>query len=206
MSIGSNVNFLNATLENKNGNLYTYMYHDPIVQPFLLPYIPNHPRLGHRQWFRFALIRAGQYCLCLEDFHEERVQIELTFLANGYSLDFVEYHLAQFFKRFNPSSTQQPMDLNRFTYGSLRAQLFRHFRQQKIDQEERQQLKNKHQLIELYYLYDWGSRSEFNKHFYKLWTDILNKDQTFTKHGLKIILNSKHCFLSNTLLVQYKTN
>ena len=206
-SIGSTVNFLNATLENKNGNLYSYMYHDPSIQPFLLPYISNHPRLGHRQWFRFALIRAGLYCVCYEDFEEERVHIEITFLTNGYSLAFVQDQLQQFFKRFNPSSSvQQPMDLNRSTYTLLRTQLFRHFRQQKLDLEERKELENKHQLIELYYLYDWGSRHEFNQQFYKLWTEIINKDPTFLKHGLKIILSSKHCFLSNTLLVQYKTN
>ena len=205
-SAGPYVNFLNAGLENKNGHLHTYMYHDPITeqQPFLLPYIANHPRLGHRQWFRFALIRAGQYCPCYEDFQEERVQIELTFLANGYSLEFVEYHLAQFLKRFNPSSTQPTMDLNRLTYTSLRVQLIRHFQQQKLDIEERKLLQNKHQLIELSYFYDWGSRHEFNRQFYELWTNKLNKDATFKKNGLKIILNSKHCFLSNTLLVRYK--
>ena len=88
-AIGSNVNFLNAYMENQNGNLYTCVYHNPIIeQPFLLPYIANHLRLGHRQWFHFALIRAGQLWFHYEDFEEERVQIELTFHANGYSLDF----------------------------------------------------------------------------------------------------------------------
>ena len=182
------------------------MYHDPTIQPFLLPYIAHHPRLGHRQWFRFALIRAGLYCVCYEDFEEERVHIEITFLANGYSLAFVQDQLKQFLIRFNASTSEQPMDLNRGTYTSLRMQLFRHFRQQKVHLEERQELENKHQLIELYYLYDWGSRHEFNQYFYQHWARTINKDPRFLKHGLKIILNSKHCFLSNTLLVQYKTN
>ncbi|CAF1550694.1 unnamed protein product, partial [Adineta ricciae] len=205
-SLGLNVNFLSATLENKNGNLYTYMYHDPTIQPFLLPYIAHHPRLGHRQWFRFALIRAGLYCVCYEDFEEERVHIEITFLANGYSLAFVQDQLKQFLIRLNPSSGEQPMDLNRGTYTSLRIQMLRHFRQKNVHLEERQELENKHQLVELYYLYDWGSRHEFNQYFYPHWTRTINKDPRFLKHGLKIILNSKHCFLSNTLLVQYKAN
>ena len=98
------------------------------------------------------------------------------------------------------------MDNNRLTYTSLRIQLFRHFHQQKLDLEERQQLEKKHQLVEVYYLFDWGTRSEFNKQFHILWSDILNKDLIFKKNGLKVVLNSKHCFLSNTLLVQYKTN
>ncbi|CAF1443368.1 unnamed protein product [Adineta ricciae] len=137
---------------------------------------------------------------------EERVHIEITFLANGYSLAFVQDQLKQFLIRFNPSSGEQPMDLNRGTYTSFRIQLFRHFRQQKVHLEERQELENKHQLVELYYLYDWGSRHEFNQYFYQHWTRTINKDPRFLKHGLKIILNSKHCFLSNTLLVQYKAN
>ncbi|CAF4354136.1 unnamed protein product, partial [Rotaria sordida] len=33
-----------------------------------LPYTKNHPRLRHRQWFRYALIRSGQYCSSFEDF------------------------------------------------------------------------------------------------------------------------------------------
>jgi hypothetical protein len=209
MSIDTNVHFLNAYIENQNGFLYTRVYHDPMTQRFLLPYIPNHPRLGHRQWFRFALIRAGQYCLAFEDFQDERVQIELTLLANGYSLDFVQYHFEQFLKRFNPSQQQeqqQPINLNRFTYTSLRIQLFRHFRQQKNDLQERQELESKNKIIQLYYLFDWGSRCEFNQKFYQLLSTILNEDPTFKKYGLKLILNTKHCYSSNTLVAQYKSN
>ncbi len=205
-SVGVHVHFLHAYIENQQGLLYTRVYHDPMIQPFLLPYASDHPRLVHRQWFRFALVRAGQYCSSFEDFQEERVQIELTFLANGYSLDFVQFHVKQFLKRFSPFD--QPINLHRLTYTSFRQQLFRYFNQRKLDLKQQPPVESipKHRLSQLHYLYDWGTRYEFNQKFYELWSTILNKDPLFSKFRLKIRLHSKHCYLSNTLLVQYKTN
>ncbi|CAF4302516.1 unnamed protein product, partial [Rotaria sordida] len=66
--ISSDVHFLHAAIENRKGSLHTHVYHDSTIQPFLLPYDHSHPRLFHRQWFRAALIRAGQYCSSFEDF------------------------------------------------------------------------------------------------------------------------------------------
>ncbi|CAF3371216.1 unnamed protein product [Rotaria sp. Silwood2] len=176
--IGSDVHFLHAFIENQKGRLYTSVYHDSISQPFLLPYTHSHPRLFHPQWFRAALIRAGQYCSSFEDFEEERLYLELTFLANGYSLDFVEYQLRQFFLRFN-SKSHEPMNLNRFTYLSIRHELFRCIDQQRHNPEEEQELHKNYQLIQLHYLFDWGSRCQFNQKFYKLCSEILEQDLHF---------------------------
>ncbi|CAF4392049.1 unnamed protein product, partial [Rotaria sordida] len=66
--ISSDVHFLHAAIENRKGSLHTHVHHDSTIQPFLLPYEHCHPRLFHRQWFRAALIRAGQYCSSFEDF------------------------------------------------------------------------------------------------------------------------------------------
>ncbi|CAF4287103.1 unnamed protein product, partial [Rotaria sordida] len=107
--ISSDVHFLHAAIENRKGSLHTHVHHDSTIQPFLLPYEHSHPRLFHRQWFRAALIRAGQYCSSFEDFEDERLYIELTFLANGYSLDFIKYHIKRFLTRFNPNE-QKPMN------------------------------------------------------------------------------------------------
>jgi hypothetical protein len=202
-STGLNVHFLNIYIENRKGNLYTRVYRDPNKQLFLLPYVTNgHPRLIHRQWFQYVLIRAGQSCTLLEDFQTERLYIELTFLANGYSLDFVEYHLKNFYKRFNNRHQQQQQQsiLDRSSYMSLRRQLFRHLDIPKRQLEEREQLKKDHRWIELYYLYDWGLRYKFNENFHKLWSTILERDVKFKKYGLKIKLYTKHCYLSNSIL------
>ena len=199
--IGSHAHFLNAFIENKNGRLHTCVYRDSTCQPFLLPYVSGHPRLSHRQWFQFSLIRAGQYCGTSDDFQDERLYIELTFLANGYSLDFVEYNLRQFFSRLNPKQYEQ-MNSNSFKYMSFRHELFRGVDQGKQALDEEQQLQKNHQLISLHYLFDWGARCQFNEKFYQLWSTILDQDSTFKKYGLKIKLHTKHCYSSNTLLAR----
>ncbi|CAF1220272.1 unnamed protein product [Rotaria sordida] len=202
--ISSDVHFLHAAIENQKGSLRTHAYHDLTIQPFLLPYEHSHPRLFHRQWFRAALIRTDQYCSSFEDFEDERLYIELTFLANGYSLDFIKYHIKRFLTRFNPNE-QKPMNLNRYTYLSFRNELFRCIDQQKRDLLEEQQLQKNHQLIQLYYLFDWGSRCQFNQKFYQYWSTIIEQDPELKKYRLKIKLNTKHCYSSNTLLARSNT-
>ena len=200
ISIGSHVHFLNAYIENRKGDLYTRVYHDPSKQPFLLPYVTGHPRLVHRQWFRFALLRASQYCSSWDDFNEERIYIELTFLANGYSVAFVEDYSRQFFERFHPIDTRAT--LNRWTYPAFRKRLGHYLDEQKAQLKEQEQLDKNHQLIELHYLFDWGLRCVFNEIFDKSWRTMITKDPYFQKFGLKIKLNSKHCYSSNTLFLQ----
>ncbi|CAF3844746.1 unnamed protein product [Rotaria sp. Silwood1] len=200
--IDTRVEFLNAVIGNTKGILETHVYHNPNEQqPFLLPYAKNHPRLRHRQWFRYALIRAGQYCSSFDDFEDERRYIEMTFLTNGYSLDFVEYHLRQFYYKYFRSEFQIK-DINRHTYRILRRELFRLVDEEKRELKEVQQLQKNHQLIDLHYLFDWGSRCQFNERFYKLWSTIINEDPKFKKFGLKIHLNTKHCYSSNMFLAQ----
>ncbi|CAF4846836.1 unnamed protein product, partial [Rotaria sp. Silwood2] len=150
----------------------------------------------------FALIRAGQYCTSFEDFNHERLYIELTFLANGYSLDFIEYHFAQFLTKFNSTPPHTPFNLNHLTYVTLRHNLFRSIEQEKRHIIEIQQLQKRHHLIELNYLFDWGSRCEFKRQFHEFCSQILEQDPIFKTYGLKIRLNSKHCYSSNTLFAR----
>ena len=199
----TSVHFLDVYIENRKGSLYTRVHYDSTAQRFLLPYAVGHPRLVHRQWFQLALLRAGQYCSSFEDFEDERLYIELTFLANGYSIEFVNDHLVQFFKRYNP--VRQQTNLNRFIYVSLRRQLFRSLSQQQ-QQQQQQRSEVDDQFIHLQYLFDWGSRVEFNRKFYELWSHFLAQDPTFKKYGLKIKLSSWHCYSSNALLAVPKDN
>jgi hypothetical protein len=69
---------------------------------------------------------------------------------------------------------------------------------------EEKQLEENNQLIKLEYLFDWGSRLDFNRDFHRNWFEILEHDPKFKKYALKIKLNSKHCYSSNMLLAQIK--
>ena len=202
------VNFLQLFIENRRGSLYTRCSRidQRQSQLFLLPYTRDHPRLFHRQWFRFALIRAGLYCSSFEDFENERIYLEATLLANGYTLDFVEYHLRRFYVKFCPiqqqqQQQQQQLILNSLTYNTLRRELFRFIEQEKNQMQYELQLNKSHQLIQLYYLFDWGSRRQFNRKFYELWSSIIEQDPKFKKYALTIRLQTKHCYSLNTLLV-----
>ncbi|CAM4806393.1 unnamed protein product [Rotaria magnacalcarata] len=117
------------------------------------------------------------------DFEDERIYIDAIFLANGYSLDFVEYHWRQFLKRFN-------------------FKLLSRIMARKREREEENLLETNQKMIQLHYLFDWGSRCEFNEKFQRLWLTILNEDLIFKQYGLKIQLNSKHCYSSNILLAR----
>ncbi|CAF3798550.1 unnamed protein product [Rotaria socialis] len=202
--IATIVHFMDCLIDNQRGNLFTNIYHDSTVQPFLLPYISGHTRLSHRKWFRYIFIHACHYCRSFEDFEDfedERIYIEAIFLANGYSLDFVEYHWRQFLKRFNFSLIELT-DLNRYKYNSLRTELFSRIMARKHEREEEKLSETNQKLIQLHYLFDCGSRCEFNQKFQRLWLTILNEDLIFKQYGLKIQLNSKHCYSSNILLAR----
>ncbi|CAF4124393.1 unnamed protein product [Rotaria sordida] len=127
----------------------------------------------------------------------------MTFLTNGYSLDFVEYNLRQFYSRFFRSE-YQIKDLNRHSYRILRRELFRLVDEEKRELEEERRLQKSNKLIRLHYLFDWGSRCQFNEKFYKLWSDIITKDPIFKEFGLKIKLNTKHCYSSNMFVARIK--
>ncbi|CAF3329341.1 unnamed protein product [Rotaria socialis] len=199
--IGTNVHFLICYMENIKGRLHTNVYRDTTQQPFVLPYFSNHPRLLHRKWYRFMMIRATQFCKDFQDFQDERRYIEASFLANGYSLDFIEYLWRQLILQFQFS----PLDLqnlDQYKFRSFRIEIQRCLKAQRLSSQQEQEynlIKNQ-KLIRLYYLFDWGARCEFNQNFQKLWCTIINEDPLFKSYGLKIILNSKHCYLSNTLL------
>jgi hypothetical protein len=132
-----------VSIANQKWTLVTRVYHDPNKQPFVLPYVVGHPRLVRRQWYRFSLIRAGQYSGLLEDFEDEH-------LWN------------QFYKHYNPVRGNKR--LNRWTYPSLRRELFR-----RMNENQREPFVDKdHPVIQLHDLFDWGRRCEFNRQFRQL--------------------------------------
>lgn len=211
-SSGFQVHFLHAFIENQAGSLHTRVYRDPWVQPFLLPFTTDHPRILHRQWFRFNIARALQYCLSFDDFQDEYVHIESTFLANGYSLNFIHYHWQQFLKRIAPTHLYN-MSCTRSTYSSLRQNLF-HYAYRKTfalnREQQMQQLVARPRSLTFFYLYDWGNRIEFNKKFQEFWTTLVAfvtrdvKNPKDIKLDFRVYTRAKHCYLSHTLLVQNK--
>jgi hypothetical protein len=199
-TIGSSVHFLDAFIENPGGYLRTHVHHDSNSQPYVLPYVIGHPRLIYRQWFRWALTRAVHYCKSVEDFDQERLNIELTFLANGYSLDFVNYHIKHFFDRHSVNALVWGLDGR--VYEPFRTRLIQSIKREEEKYKQQQLLKSKNQLFHLHYLYDWGPRCQFKNQFKKLWLDSFKDDPRFAQSKLIVKLNTIHCYTSNALLAQ----
>ena len=199
---GTTINFFNIHLENQTGSLSTSVYHDPNAQSFVLPYVVGHAQLFYCQYVRLALIRAARYCSSVYDFDQERLYIEMTFLANGFPSQIIECYLQKFFTEFKSPSLRNTLDQN--VYDVLRRTLFLLIDPQNALLEKNQQLENKNQFFHLYYLYDWGPRRQFNAQFRKLWSHYINEYPTLIKNTSKISLHTKHIHSLNVLLAREK--
>ncbi|CAF1420413.1 unnamed protein product [Rotaria sordida] len=66
--ISTNVQFLNASIENRQGQLYSQVHCDSNMSRYTLPYLLGHSKSAHSDWLRTALIRAVCYCTSVDDF------------------------------------------------------------------------------------------------------------------------------------------
>jgi len=130
-SLGSTIEFLDVLVTNDHGQLKTSVFHKPAAEPYLLPYLSEHPRHIHRNTIRGALFRAVRLCSHVEDFDQERLQIELRLLLNGYPLKFITYHFKQFFEQHNAMSIlDEPNQMiYQIFHKKLLTQLSRHEKQ-----------------------------------------------------------------------------
>ena len=97
-SLGSTIEFLDVQVENNNGQLRTSVFHKPAAEPYILPFLSDHPRHIHRSTVKSQLIRAARLCSHVEEFDKEILNIEFTLLLNGYPPSFISYHFKHFFK------------------------------------------------------------------------------------------------------------
>lgn len=204
ISIAFNVQFLHAYIENQNGQLYTRVYHHPALHNYTLPYVIGHPKYEYSDWFRSALIRAICYCSLVEDFHRERIYLEMSLLANGYSLLFIETHLHHFFNYLNTNSIQYSLDQTK--YHSWRCQWLEYTEKQYDMANKLQQLNDQGRLSRFHYLYQYGPRCQFSQQFHQLWTNCFSQHPVLSNDKSKVILTTKHPYSLNTLLDRHKSS
>ena len=201
-SIGSLANYLDVHLRMIQGRLFTRVYHNPSVPPFVLPYAVGHARLIHSNWFRAALVRAVRFCSTVEDFNQERIHTELTFLANGFSLAFVQSRVRQFFIHFDAVRLRISMDQP--SYDLLRQKLISSIDREQIVFEQNETFDHDDCLSRLYYLYEWGARRQFNREFRRLWNDYFKIDRAIAAMKGKVLFTTKQLYSLNALLVKQK--
>ncbi|CAF5053977.1 unnamed protein product, partial [Rotaria sp. Silwood1] len=120
-TIHESVEFLDVLIENIQGQLKTSVFRKPAAEPYILPYMSDHPRYIHSNTIHTALLRGIRLCSDVEAFDQERLNIEIALLLNGYPPNFIKRHLKQFFKNHNATSIYQ--DLHAETYKKLHLQL-----------------------------------------------------------------------------------
>ena len=164
----------------------------------------GHTKLKHSDWLRSALLRAVCYCSSVEDFHHERIYLELTYLINGYSFLFVESHMQHFFSYLNAESMRYRSDQT--IYHSFRRQWFEFLDMQRTLSDQLQQLDDHGNVIRLHYFYDYGPRCQFNRQFHELWSQYFTDHAILSNDKSKILLTTKQSHSLNALLVRQKSS
>ncbi|CAF0829729.1 unnamed protein product [Adineta steineri] len=204
ISIGSSVRFFGAHVENRQGQLYTRVHHDLFMQNYTLPYVVGHTKLKHSNYLRAALLRAVCYCSLVEDFHRERIHLELSYLMNGYSLLFVESHVQNFFNYFRLDNMRYRTDQT--IYHSFRRQWFDLLDIQHTLSDQLQQFDDHGNVIRFHYLYDYGPRCQFNQQFHELWSKYFCHHPVFSTERSEILLTTKQLHSLNALLARHKSS
>jgi hypothetical protein len=69
-SIGQRLQCLDVLVVNDHGQLKTSVYHKPAAEPYIVPYLSEHPRYIHRNTIRGALCRTARLCSHVDDFDD----------------------------------------------------------------------------------------------------------------------------------------
>ncbi|CAF4940347.1 unnamed protein product [Rotaria magnacalcarata] len=106
--ISKSLPFLDVVLTNNNGILSTSVYHKPAAEPYVVPFISDHPRHTFVNVIQTSLTRALRSSSTFEVFNKERIYIKLTLLYNGYPSSFIEKQFRNFFSEYINSSSFLP--------------------------------------------------------------------------------------------------
>ncbi|CAF1683791.1 unnamed protein product, partial [Rotaria magnacalcarata] len=101
--IGNSLPFLDVQLTNKNGILSTSVYHKPSAEPYVTPFISDHPRHVFSNIIKTSIERAIRYSSTFEAFNYERRYIKLMLLYNelfSYPSTFIENELHKYFSEY----------------------------------------------------------------------------------------------------------
>ncbi len=82
--IGTSVPFLDVLVTNNQGVLHTAVYHKPSSEPYVVPFLSDHPRHTFANVVQTALVRAIRYSSTFETFIKEQIAVELMLLYNGF--------------------------------------------------------------------------------------------------------------------------
>ncbi|CAF3437009.1 unnamed protein product [Rotaria sp. Silwood2] len=110
ITINQALEYLDASIENNNGQLKTTICHKSAWEPHILPYESDHPRYIHANIIYTMLVRAAYLCSTVEDFDMERLSAEMILLVNGYPPKFIQKHMKNFFIQYDAMNVWTELD------------------------------------------------------------------------------------------------
>ncbi|CAF3766206.1 unnamed protein product [Rotaria socialis] len=102
--INKSLPFLDLLLTNNNGTLATSAYHKPAAEPYITPFTSDHPRHVFANIIKTSLERATRYSSTFEEFNNERRDVKLMLLYNGYPSTFIENEFTKYFYEYKSTS------------------------------------------------------------------------------------------------------
>ena len=167
-SLGSTVEFLDVQVTNDHGTLKTSVFHKPAAEPYILPYLSDHPRHVHRSTVKLGLLRAARLCSHVEEFDRERLNHELILLLNGYPPQFIAYHYKKFFQQNQLISPLEPLN-NDFYQEFHRKLLLQPTRREKQQQQSQEKRDSNTKDIYISLTFESGPLLKFKDELKTLW-------------------------------------
>ncbi|CAF3771189.1 unnamed protein product [Rotaria socialis] len=121
--ISKSLPFLDVLLTNINGTLSASVYHKPAAEPYVVPFISDHPRHVFENIVQTSRRRAVKYSSTFQLFNDERRYIKSTFLYNGYPSSFIDKTFRKFFSDYISSRSFLPFLHNEAQFIQMRIAL-----------------------------------------------------------------------------------
>ncbi|CAF1291530.1 unnamed protein product [Rotaria sp. Silwood1] len=175
ITINQALEYLDATVENNNGQLKTTIYHKSAWEPHILPYESDHPRHMHANIIYTMLVRAARICSTVEHFDMERLSAEMILLVNGYPPKFIQQHMKNFFIQHNAMNVWSELDKeayeqlhNTLLYKPTRRELKSNVQTNGTLNPDRNNYEHKDQIY-LHYTFENGPLLDFKKEYRQIW-------------------------------------
>ncbi|CAF1265289.1 unnamed protein product [Adineta steineri] len=190
-SIGKKINYIDAQIGHINGSLLTKINHDTDTEPRSLPYVSNHPRLSYSTLIRASLIRAVLCCSNSVDFHTERFDIQETFHSNGYTYEYINNHVEQFFREFKSLKLKSYI-VHQSRYETLRHRVYK-YDQEQINMTIQQRKDEQHK--EVWYIpisLKGKALTDFQENLKRIWQDCFGNDIRAKNINIEVINQPKY--------------
>lgn len=185
---GQSINFLDLSIENINGELFTNVYHKPSHELYYLPFNSVHPMHMKSNIPFEMLIRAIKYCSNFDTFLNERENLRLTLLLNKYPSQFIDKHFNRALQKYN---TNQP--LNKDNYNTIRKKIIYAPKKEKISIDYRK-------TIFIHFTYCLNMKT-FPSKFHTLWRKYFNESPI---SDIMPVLGTRNTYNLQRRLVQNK--